>query len=107
MSKYSNDTVEQMSAAFKALSNPNRLQIYLQLLDCCIPGTECSIEEANACCVGDLGESLNIALSTLSHHMKELNRAGLVNMQRKGKQIHCSVNPDMANTLADFFRRES
>ncbi len=107
MSKYSNEETDRLSAAFKALSNPNRLQLYLQLRDCCAPGTECSVEEAGSCCVGDLGEKVSIALSTLSHHMKELNRAGLINMQRQGKQIYCSVNPGMVDTLAEFFRSES
>jgi ArsR family transcriptional regulator len=103
MSKYSNEAIERLSQAFKALANANRLQIYLRLRSCCVPGTECAIDEAARCCVGDLGEDLDIALSTLSHHLKELNRAGLVNTRRQGKQVHCSVNPAMAETLGQFF----
>jgi ArsR family transcriptional regulator len=107
MSKYSNENLDQFAAAFKALANPNRLQIYQRLRSCCSPGTECAIEEAAGCCVGELGADLDIALSTLSHHLKELQRAGLVNTRRQGKQIHCSVNPDMVDALANYFRSTS
>jgi len=103
MSKYSNDNLEQLALAFRALANPNRLHIYLRLRDCCTPGTECAVDEAAGCCVGELGDQLDIALSTLSHHMKELNRAGLVDTRRRGKQIHCSVNPQMVERLGQFF----
>ena len=105
MSKYSTEHSEKLSNAFKALSNPNRLQLYLQLSSCCTPGTECSVDDAQGCCVGELGEGLDIALSTLSHHLKELHRANLINMNRRGKQIYCSVNPDMIQELAHFFTR--
>ena len=105
MSNNSIDSIAELARAFKALANPNRLQIYLNLRQCCEPGKECSVEDAASCCVGDLGSDLDIALSTLSHHLKELSQAGLVNTQRQGKQIHCSVNPDMVDTLAEFFRR--
>ena len=103
MSKYSNDSIEKLAGAFKALSNPNRLKLYLQLSRCCTPGTECAVEEAQGFCVGELGNALDIALSTLSHHLKELHRAELIRMNRQGKQIYCSVNPEMVRQLADFF----
>ena len=67
---------------FKELSNPHRLQIYTILAGCCEAGTLCSTEEMMSCCVGDLDDRLDIASSTLSHHLKELNQAGLVNMDR-------------------------
>jgi len=56
-------------------------------------------------CVGDLGEGLDIAASTLSHHLKELNRAGLVRMERRGKHIECWLEPEVLGELARFFRQ--
>ena len=53
--------------------------------------------------VGELGEGLGIAPSTLSHHLKELHRAGLIEMERQGKRIDCWIDPAILNQLSDFF----
>ena len=92
-----------MALIFKALSNPNRLKILTQLMSCCTPGTVCSADELTPLCVGDLGEGLDVAASTLSHHVKELNRAGLIQMQRKGQQVECWLDPDVLKRLSAFF----
>ncbi len=93
-----------LAAAFKALSNPHRLTLFNRLLNCCEPGTRCDAASATRFCVGDLGEGLEIAPSTLSHHLKELNRAGLVEMARKGKRVECWVEPEKLKTLSQFFQ---
>lgn len=94
--------IRRYASVFKALSNPHRLALFDELTRCCAPGTACSLE-ATTRCVGDLGESLDIAPSTLSHHLKELNRAGLVRMERKGKQVMCWVEPRILQELSDYF----
>ncbi len=88
---------------FKALSNPHRLALFHRLMNCCAPGTVCSVEEAARHSVGKLGEGMDIAPSTLSHHLKELNRAGLVQMERRGKNVECWVEPEVVKELARFF----
>ena len=88
---------------FKALSNPHRLDLFQRLMSCCAPGTRCDAADAVRFCVGDLGEGLDIAPSTLSHHIKELHRAGLVNMERRGKNVECWVDPDILIQLSEFF----
>ena len=93
-----------MADAFKALANPNRVQIYLQLLRCCEPGSVCDAGDVTSCCVGELGEDLNIAASTLSHHIKELSRAGLIETTRRGQNVECRVNREYVASLTDFFR---
>ncbi|VAW89268.1 Transcriptional regulator, ArsR family [hydrothermal vent metagenome] len=90
--------------AFKALSNPHRLALFNRLMNCCAPGTKCSPVAAVRYCVGELGEGLDIAPSTLSHHLKELNRAGLVEMERKGKNVECWVEPARLEKLTTFFK---
>lgn len=87
---------------FKALANPHRLALFHRLASCCMPGTRCNQEEALRHNVGALGEGLEIAPSTLSHHLKELNRAGLVQMQRRGKHVECWVDPSTLDELAAF-----
>ncbi len=90
--------------AFKALSNPHRLTLFNRLMNCCTPGTKCIPAVAVRYCVGKLGEGLDIAPSTLSHHLKELNRAGLVEMERKGKNVECWVEPAKIERLSVFFQ---
>lgn len=104
MSKYINEHLDKLSRAFAALSNPHRLQIFTILSGCCVPGTSCTVDSAISCCVGDLGSKLNVASSTLSHHLKELNQAGLIDMRRDGKQIICSVNTTMLDVISDYFK---
>jgi len=106
MSNYSNLNIEQMAESFKALSNPNRLQIFQRLLNCCKPGTLCSVDELKGYCVSELGEDLDVAPSTLSHHVKELQRAGLIKTQRRGKNIDCFVVPEKVEFLKTFFASE-
>lgn len=101
MSNYLNNT--QLSEMFKALSNPHRLGVFQRLMSCCEPGTRCSPEQAVRFCVGELGEGLDIAPSTLSHHLKELHRAGLVQMERRGKHVECWVEPETLTDLGQFF----
>ena len=103
MSNYRIDNPDQLVDIFKALANGHRLQIYNILTSCCTPGSSCATDEVFSCCVGDLDSQLDIAPSTLSHHLKELNRAGLIDMKREGKQVICSVNTDMMQQLQNIF----
>ena len=103
MSNYRTENPEQLVDIFKALANGHRLKIYNILTSCCTPGSNCATDEVFSCCVGDLDSQLDIAPSTLSHHLKELNRAGLINMKRDGKQVICSVNTDMMQQLQHIF----
>ncbi len=107
MSKYKTIESEKLVDIFKALANSHRLKIYNILTTCCTPGTSCASDEVFSCCVGDLDSQLDIAASTLSHHLKELHRAGLIHMKRHGKQVFCSVNTDAIQQLQTIFSGES
>lgn len=71
----------QRAMELKALSDPNRLVILDQLKG----GERC------ACNILDL---LHISQPTLSHHMRILCEAGLVNCRRDGKWMHYRLNCD-------------
>jgi len=97
MSNNRDKNIEEFAEIFKALSNPNRLKIFLKLITCCRPGTVMLIDpdhcETSCACVGELGQDLGIVPSTLSHHIKELRRAGLIRMERRGQKIDCWIDP--------------
>ena len=107
MSNYKTIEPIELSAMFKALSNPNRLMIFQRLLSCCELGTICSSKDIGGFCVGELGEDISIAPSTLSHHIKELQHAGLITTQRNGKNVECFIDPAKVQTLEAFFSTSS
>ncbi len=76
----------------------------MQLATCCRPGTACEHGEEAVCRqVGELGAHLEIAPSTISHHLKELRDAGLVKSRRRGQCTECWVDPDILRALSEFF----
>lgn len=77
----------QRALELKALSDPNRLVILAQLKD----GERC------AC---NILELLKISQPTLSHHMRILCEAGLVNCRRDGKWMHYRLNGDKFKELS-------
>ena len=95
--------MDEIAEIFKALSNPNRLRIFQQLVTCCAPGTKGLFDTCNTSYVGELGEKLDIVPSTVSHHIKELRRAGLIRTSRNGQKIECWVDPETVEMLKDFF----
>lgn len=107
MSNITTDDLERYAAYFKALSNPNRLKIFLRLVSCCKPGTRHTVDCTcgTGAYVGQLGNDLGIAPSTVSHHIKELRQAGIIHMQRDGQHIECWIEADILNNLAAFFTR--
>lgn len=100
-----NNNTEQFAEIFKALSNPNRLRIFLRLVTCCTPGTVSIVDPQNlhTTCIGDLGQDLGIVKSTVSHHIKELKRVDIIRTQRDGQKIECWINPEILKNLKDFF----
>ena len=76
---------------FKALSDKNRLLI-LDMLSC------------GEMCACDIMEGLELTQPTISHHMKVLQHAGLVNGDKKGKWIVYSINNEKVEGLCDFIR---
>ena len=112
MSNSRDEQIENYAEMFKALSNPNRLKIFLRLAALCMPG--CCMPEVpvdiskemqseGCACVGDLGKDLDIVASTISHHIKELREAGLINVSRRGQHMNCWVDPGVVRNLMEFF----
>ena len=103
MSKYRTEEIERLAGVFGALSNPNRAKIFLQLATRCSPDEAACSDDEVCACVGELGRDLNIAPSTVSHHIKELHRAGLIKMERCGRMVRCWVDLETVREVAEFF----
>jgi ArsR family transcriptional regulator len=104
MSNFRNADSERLAGAFKALSNPHRLSIFIRLASCCSPGETCKTDADIRECVGAVGKNLGLSPSTISHHIKELHRAGLIKMKRRGQTVECWVDPETLDSLATFFK---
>ena len=93
--------IRALSKALKALSNPNRLQLFFNLLQ----ETELNVESGTGhdCLLAPLIRNLNIGAPTVSHHVKELVNAGLIQTERRGKQLVCTVDTDMLERLRQAF----
>lgn len=100
------EDIRRMAEVFGALSNPHRLEILTRLSGGCLCGSECRSNGGGCRCIADLAEELGIAPSTMSHHLKELRQAGLIEMERRGQRTDCCVKPDAISELEVFLRDE-
>ncbi|MDP3451358.1 MAG: winged helix-turn-helix domain-containing protein [Bacteroidales bacterium] len=97
--KYYTDNQEKIARYGKALSNPVRVFILDYLAN-----------NLNKCCYsGDMAEELPIARSTLSEHLKELKRAGLIQGEINPPYIKYCINrenwEEAKGMFAHFFSR--
>ncbi len=89
-----------MAKVFKALSNPNRLELYLKIVE----NQEASYKTNCECFISDIAKSLNIGAPTVSHHLKELENAELIFTERRGKFVVARVNEEMINEVNELLK---
>ena len=90
-----NETTEEVIALFKALAEPNRLRIFSDLLQ----GDSCNCE---------LRDRLGLPPNLLSHHLRVLSKAGLVNSRRDtidGRWIYYSIDLETLARWQSWFNR--
>jgi ArsR family transcriptional regulator, arsenate/arsenite/antimonite-responsive transcriptional repressor len=74
--------------AFKALGHPARLDVFYVL-----------VKARRELAAGEVQEALGIPAPTLSHHLAELRRAGLVEARRHERFIYYTVGGAMVTDL--------
>jgi len=92
------DALEAVCRQLKALGHPARLDIVRQLVD------------RDRCCCGDFCATLQLAQSTVSQHLEQLCRAGLVEYEPEGNRSRYSLNRTafvaLAQAISGLSRRE-
>jgi len=86
--------LETASRCFAELGHPSRLAVYQRLVQAGDQGMA----------VGAIAEELGIVLSTLSHHIKQLVQAGLVEQVREGRTLICRPLYPQMDALLAFLR---
>lgn len=97
---------------FKALSHPNRLEIFIGIakgskqdfegastLSTCTPNKMDDFKK-----ISEMQDMFaTIGASTISHHIKELVNADLITTEKQGKFLVASLNRETWNEVRDFF----
>jgi ArsR family transcriptional regulator, arsenate/arsenite/antimonite-responsive transcriptional repressor len=81
---------EQIAPLLKAVADPVRLR--LMSLVASHPGGEA--------CVCDLNGAFDLSQPTISHHLKVLNEAGLLDREKRGAWAYYRVRPEALASLA-------
>lgn len=84
------EAAASLSVAFKALGDPVRLQLMSMIASA--PGGEI--------CVCDLTPAFEVSGSTISHHLKTLREAGLVDAERRASWVYYRPRPGLMRQLA-------
>ena len=85
--------LKQLADQLKVLAEPNRLLIFHFLME----GVQCNCE---------LGEGLQMAPNLISHHLRVLRQAGLVDVARDAQDsrwIYYSINRQALEQLTQVF----
>ena len=92
---------QKLAKIFKALSNQNRLELYLNIAEV----NEKTIQSGCECFVTDIIDCLNIGAPTISHHIKELVNADLIFTEKKGKFLICKINKEIVAEVRQILDR--
>lgn len=86
------DQAQRIAATLKALADPVRLQLYSRIAAAGQPVCVCDIQD------------VGVAQPTVSHHLRKLRQAGLIDCERRGTWVYywiSSNHPALLHALAD------
>lgn len=87
------EDAERFAPIFKALGDPARLRMVSM------------IASAPELCVCDIAPAFDLASGTISHHLKILREAGIIESERRGTFVYYWIQPDTLNALAALLSR--
>ena len=86
------EEAEQLASALKVIADPARVRL-LSLI---------KSQPGNEACVCHLTEPLGLSQPTVSHHLKVLLQAGLVEREQRGSWAYFRVREEPLATLRDL-----
>ncbi|MEV5437298.1 metalloregulator ArsR/SmtB family transcription factor [Streptomyces sp. NPDC052682] len=87
------DQAADLAKVFKALGDPVRLRLMSLIA---------SRGEGGEVCVCELTPAFELSQPTISHHLKLLRQAGLIDCERRGTWVYYWVRPGVLDRLATF-----
>ncbi|GAB3999781.1 metalloregulator ArsR/SmtB family transcription factor [Nocardioides marmoraquaticus] len=84
---------ECVAPLLKALADPVRLRLLSLVL----------AHEGGEACVCDLLPAFDLSQPTISHHLKVLHEAGLVDREKRGVWVHYRARPEAIGALSRLF----
>ncbi|MGW0858106.1 ArsR/SmtB family transcription factor [Streptomyces sp. NPDC002690] len=86
---------ETLAKVFKALGDPVRLRLLSMIAS----------RAGGEVCVCDLTPAFDLSQPTISHHLKLLKQAGLIDSERRGTWVYYRLLPQMTDRLAQVLTR--
>lgn len=80
----------RLAPLFKAIADPVRLRL-LSMIGC---------HDGGEACVCDLTGAFSLTAPTISHHLKVLKQAGLIDSERRGTWVYYWVKPGVLDRLS-------
>lgn len=87
------DQAEQVAPLLKALADPVRLRLVSLI----------AASAGGEACVCDLNAAFDLTQATISHHLKVLHSAGLLDRDKRGVWVYYAVRPDALAAVANLF----
>ncbi|MFE6685152.1 ArsR/SmtB family transcription factor [Streptomyces sp. NPDC057743] len=85
----------ELAKVFKALGDPVRLRLLSMIAS----------RAGGEVCVCDLTPAFDLSQPTISHHLKLLRQAGLIDCERRGTWVYYWLLPEMTDRLAGVLTR--
>lgn len=84
---------EQVSGLLKAIADPVRLRLMSMVLS----------HEGGEACVCDLTPAFDLSQPTISHHLKVLHEAGLLDREKRGVWVYYKAKPEAMTAMTSLF----
>ena len=91
------EQAQQIAGIFKVLGEPARLQLISYIAS----------QPKQEACVCELIEPLGLSQPTVSHHLKVLYQAGLLDKERRGNWIYYLINQERIAMLQNVLAMEN